>query len=356
MTSGISMQEHPEIWRGFCNAIGAELREHNEIRGISGLTHPVQALAIDEKTNRLILVSAEFNPRVAALMQVDVQATLPGTKVLVARPIALDLSFALRNLFGSKNGGFIDIGKLSELSLLLSGPKDKEPNNDVLTQRYGPELKPLFDSISRSNLPLLSHIINALEQLAAVDWEALKMEDTTAPEQLLYSVIGQMLSLDNLAADRRHGICPIPTYELQDKDWELFAQGRNTEEMQHRLRQLGIYQYFFPPMDALALGLVEHGKSKPQEIEVAMQVAQAAGHTMTSGELVPDIDELPDLLDALRQGGYLVEGEFATELGPQGKIARQVVRFRPREGLFSKLLSRLSVNATISVNPWDVPR
>jgi hypothetical protein len=38
-------------------------------------------LGVDEKRNRVIAVSSEPNSRIAALMQVDVQAAMPEMKV-----------------------------------------------------------------------------------------------------------------------------------------------------------------------------------------------------------------------------------------------------------------------------------
>lgn len=88
-------------WRTFSFALGAEPRDHLTIRGASGLDHPVQSLSLDEKSRRLIIVSAEPNPRIGALMQVEVQATMPETHVLVARPVVFDLGVLARRLFPS---------------------------------------------------------------------------------------------------------------------------------------------------------------------------------------------------------------------------------------------------------------
>jgi hypothetical protein len=67
-----------QIWKSLSSAIDVEVREATSIRGSSGQDHPVQAVAVDEKTNRVVIFSAEPSPRIAALMQTDVQATLPG--------------------------------------------------------------------------------------------------------------------------------------------------------------------------------------------------------------------------------------------------------------------------------------
>src|SRR5437868_13817479 len=93
--AGVTMTKRADnerIWRTVSKALGADFREQQLIKGISGLDHPVQAISVDDKTNRVIIVSAEPSPRLAALMQVDVQATLPDAKVIVARPLLFDVA------------------------------------------------------------------------------------------------------------------------------------------------------------------------------------------------------------------------------------------------------------------------
>jgi hypothetical protein len=86
------------IWGAFGRALGAEPRTSRTIRGVSGLDHLVEGISVDDKGNRVIVFAAEPNPRVAALMQVDIQATMPTARVLVARPIAFDFAAIARGL------------------------------------------------------------------------------------------------------------------------------------------------------------------------------------------------------------------------------------------------------------------
>src|SRR4051794_24982465 len=41
------------FWQSFSGALGADLREPSVIAGASGLQHPCQAVAVDDKNNRL---------------------------------------------------------------------------------------------------------------------------------------------------------------------------------------------------------------------------------------------------------------------------------------------------------------
>jgi hypothetical protein len=105
----VSQVDRKRVWDSFSRAVGAEPREHLFIKGSSGLEHPVQAIAVDHKERCIVLVSSEPNPRVAALLQIDVQAGIPGTKVLVARPIAIDLGVVARKLFRTVEEAQFDI-------------------------------------------------------------------------------------------------------------------------------------------------------------------------------------------------------------------------------------------------------
>src|ERR1700730_11518509 len=62
-----------QFWDVFGRALRAEPKDYLTIRGSSGLDHFVEAIFVDDKSKRVIIVSAEPNPRIAALMRVDVQ-------------------------------------------------------------------------------------------------------------------------------------------------------------------------------------------------------------------------------------------------------------------------------------------
>ncbi|MEH2509173.1 hypothetical protein V1291_000527 [Nitrobacteraceae bacterium AZCC 1564] len=99
--TAIAPKDQTFLWSAFSAAVGTELRPARTIRGFSGLDHPVQAISVDDKNKRVLIISAEQNARVAALMQGDVQATMTDVKVLVARPIVVDLGVISRQLFKS---------------------------------------------------------------------------------------------------------------------------------------------------------------------------------------------------------------------------------------------------------------
>ncbi|MBN9552785.1 MAG: hypothetical protein J0H31_29020 [Alphaproteobacteria bacterium] len=95
-------EEKPPIWEAFCSALGTDYRKAKEIVGASGITH--QAIGVDDKGKRVVLVSGDSNPRIASLMRVDVQATMPDVRVLIARQLALDLAHTARKMFFTEEG------------------------------------------------------------------------------------------------------------------------------------------------------------------------------------------------------------------------------------------------------------
>lgn len=344
------MTEHPEIWRSFCTALGAEYREHREIQGSSGLSHAVQAIAVDDESKRLILVSAEPNPRVAALMRVDVQVTMPDVRVLVARPLAVDLAHTVRTVFGNANGELDLAAIVHAMSMLGMG----DAGTDQLKQSYGPALSPLLSAIGRSNLPILSHIMNTVQQAASIDWMKLREPLTDSKSDGLVPLaqffFEQFQHLDNLADDRKQGICPVPTYELSDSDWELFLQGTRIEDVRERLRSLGVYQYFFPPKDTLALGLIDRGLNTPEMVERGLTLAERDGHRLSANTIIPDVADIPDIMDELRAKGLTLEADFESEtLTPDGQKIRSTLKVRPAEGLLEKISKVFSVKFDMSL-------
>lgn len=338
--------ERPPIWEAFCTALGTEYRDAQEIVGASGISHPMQAIGVDDKGKRVVLISGEYNPRIAALMRVDVQATMPGVRVLVARPLALDLAHASRKMFFTDEGT-LDIYKIMQLGTLsdVGDGADK-----FMKETYGRPAVALLDSMSRSRLPLGSHVLNLVEQLTSMRWDRVKPPESKGDWlQTAVDMLTQFSSMDNLAADRAQGICPVPTYELTDADWDLFHDKRHIEEIQARLKDLNIYQYFHPPADSLALGLIDNGLATETQIAQAMELAQAQGHNLSKNALISDVALLPDIMEQLKAGGYAVEGEFTMELTEEGKAVRQTVKIRPSEGLLQKLSRLMSVKVDLNL-------
>lgn len=336
--------ENVPIWGPFCAALGAEHRDAKEIVGASGLVHPVEAIGIDEVGKRLIVVSAESNPRVAAMLRGDVQATMPDLRVLVARPTAIDIAHVVRSVFFS-DAGVIDLEKLMTFGKMF---KQQETANEELVVMLGDPIHHMLETVKRSPMLTKFHIFNVLEQLYEISWDFESILQDGGALQSLNNTLTQFSRLDTLAGDREQGICPIPTYEFTEEDWMLFASNGDREEIQSRLKDLEIFQYFFPPADSLALGLVDRGIVRSEGLQSGFDLAQAQGHEISENSLISDVHRLPDIVDELKSRGYLADGEFSMEVAGDGKTIRQNIRFRPSEGLISKIARLISVKVNIT--------
>jgi hypothetical protein len=329
------------LWNTFGLALGAEpRRDHLVVQGASGLDHPVQSLSVDDKGRRLIIVSADPSPRIAALMQADVQAAMPESRVLVARPVVFDLGVLTRRFF--PNDEMIDCN-ISE----LKQKADNVDANKLLDQAFGSVEK----VIANVALPALTQIVDIFQQLACLDWKEI-FEGTTEDHARIH--LARLRDIDNMAIDRQHGICPVPLYEFQDQDWELFNSGMRVEDARERMKQLGIFQYFFPPADHLVLGAVERGVDKAPDVVAAVNTAPSLGHPFGELELLDGVSDLPALIEQFKALNYLVETDLSYELTPEGRTVRANVRTRPREAFFEKLLNRFSLNANVSLSPKDL--
>lgn len=346
-------EEKPPIWEAFCTALGTEHRDAKEIAGASGILHPVQAIGVDDKGKRIVVVSGEYNPRIAALMRIDIQATMPGVRVLVARPLALDIAHAARKMFFTEEGT-LDVSKVV---LLASAPDLGDGAEEFVKTHYGPAATALLDSMTRSKLPFGSHVLNLVEQLTSMKWDKVNPpQDKSGWMQTAVDMLTQFSMMDNLAADRAQGICPIPTYELTDSDWDLFHGNKHLDEIQTRLKELNIYQYFYPPADSLALGLIDNGLATNSEIAEGIALAQSQGHAVSKNSLISDVTQLSDIMEQLKAGGYAMEGEFTTELTEEGKAIRQTVKIRPSEGLLQKISRLMSLKVDLNLKDLLGPK
>jgi hypothetical protein len=223
-----------QIWKSISSAMGVEMREATSIRGSSGQDHPVQAIAVDDKTSRVLIFSAEPSPRIAALMQADVKATLPDAHVLVARPVIFDLSQIARRVL-EKSGDF-DIQAIA--AFLTQSSVAQESTNEIVQTKIGPVIKPLFETASKVQLPVSVQVMDIVEQVTNLDWQSSFLATPTL--EAFVSTLLSITSLDSAAADRRLGICPIPLYDFSEADYELLLSGKNIEEVQARLKAIGI--------------------------------------------------------------------------------------------------------------------
>lgn len=347
------IDKNKAIWSAFGRALGAEPRDHRVIRGTSGIDHAVEAVAVDDKNGRIIVISAESNPRTAALMQVDIQSSIPGAKVLVARPVVFDVAAIARRIV--QESGLTEIN-LVEFANQVNAVQAARGSPPPIEELFGGAFVPIALALSRVTLPPLNQILAVIQQLAELDWKSV-FSRTGEDQSHLRIPLQSLLTSDGMEVDRRCGVCPIPLYELTEQDWELLLSGTRIDDIEELLKALGIYQYLFPPPDHLALGIADRRGipiSSGTLID-SLKVAPEIGHPLGPAELITNSESVTAIVDQLCDRGLLVEGEIGLEVTNAGVQARAVVKFRPREGFLSKLLQRININASVSPKDFLPP-
>ncbi len=336
------------FWDVFGRALRAEPRDNLTIRGSSGLDHVVEAIFVDDKDKRVIIVSAEPSPRIAALLRVDVQAAFSDARVLVARPITFDIATFGRQM--AQHFGLVNL-PLKDIMEKMKAFEEQKDNPEAV-KKIKEWLNPFGSTFDNIALPPVNQIIAGIQQLALLDWRSISESFTQSPSDPAIPLTN-LLTMDSMAADRQHGICPLPLYELTENDWELFLSGRRIDDVEERLKVLGIFQYFFPPPDQIALGFADRNSAPLATIASAIELAPAMGHPLASPELVNGPVDPVSIVEQLIDQGLAVEGEYGIEVTKDGNTQRATVRFRPQESLVSKILQRFNVKVDASVNPKD---
>lgn len=315
------------IWQKVIEAVEAEPRDATFIKGASGISHPTVAVGVDEGKKRLILISGESDARAAALAQADIQAALRSYHVLVARPLAVNLAPAAQM-----------VKALSGRSSFSLKDLPKEGNQEALSEFIGPVIGNIIAASSVASTRAMPQIIQILEQLSNLSLEGGEnAEDAT-------------VGLDGLAAfdatkmDRQYGICPFPLYDFDIDDFERIITTPERDEVRALLASRGVFQFFFPAPDQLALGLIERSDIKsPDDLIRQVDQAPELGHPLGKSELAPERVNVGDLIEMLKGKNLVVEGEYSYEVTEEGKSVRQTVRYKPREGLLSKLINRFEL-------------
>ena len=195
-------------------------------------------------------------------MQVDVQAAMPSMKVIVARPILFDLGVIARILFPSDESVLVGKNIFSEFLAQFNQTPQEETTK--LLDEYMPGFATKVNLLTNVTLPGINQFIDVIQQASSLEWRNIV---TLTYDGHLVDV-AKLRHLDRLDTDSRHGICPIPLYEFGEREWGILIGGAHVDDVKTVLKELGIYQFFFPAPDQLALGLVERGIQWPwQPIE-----------------------------------------------------------------------------------------
>jgi hypothetical protein len=165
--------------------------------------------------------------------------------------------------------------------------------------------------------------MDVIQQVSNLDWAA-NMSAMRGGAQNLSISVARLRHIDNLEIDRKNGICPLPLYEFSESDWGALTGDEHLDDLRKRLKKLGIYQYFFPAPDQLALGLAERTLGQKRKMIEVIERAPDLGHPFGDLEILKDRSSIPK---------------------------RSTIKFRPQESVFQRLLNRFSMN--VSVSPKD---
>lgn len=344
-------EQKAEFWRTLLRAVEVEPRSAVSIRGASGFSHPVVSVGVDEARKRVVIISGESDARSAALAHGDIQAAMPSLRVMMTRPVAVNLGEAARIL--SEVLGRVSFGQ-KELEW-LGDSQDKKEQIEQFAKQITERIKgSTIAALSIASLNLLAVWKEIIQQLSLIEIETVTPQGDVTQEAMPQTKIPtvhitKLIALDPAEEDRRLGVCSVPMYGFEPVDVDIFHSGGDVEAARDVLRRHGILQYFFPSADQLALGFADRLSSKPTEIVDSHGRTPEAGHPFGELEIVEPSVRLNEMVIALQERGLLVEGEAGVEITEKGKSMRAQVRFKPREGLFTRLANVLSVKIDLSL-------
>lgn len=275
-------------------------------------------------------------------MRMDVQASFPDFKVLVARPLAVDLPVLARRSFCNADGS-LSVAKIISLIRSFNTKELEKLDPNKVSDTFGR----FMERVGWSDLPIRTHAQSLIDQISSSGWPTIEIDGTVSPLDIAFNVINNFSKVDNMLADRESGICPIPTYEFTEGDWELFLSGAKGDDVAQRLRELDIYQYFFPSKDTFALGLVDRGIGNVQDLTRGVDQALKDGHVFEENKIIDNAADMQEIIQAFKDIGIVAEGEMSWEVANEGKTIRSSVKLRPSEGLVSRLSKIVSLKIDV---------
>ena len=105
-----------QFWDTFLRAMETVPRDIPNVRGASGFVHPILAVGIDESRKRTLIVSGDPDARTAALAQADIQAVAPSTKIVMARPVAINLQSVALSVISQIGTARLPLSRLQALN------------------------------------------------------------------------------------------------------------------------------------------------------------------------------------------------------------------------------------------------
>jgi hypothetical protein len=327
---------YPHFWSNLLRAVGAVPGDVEALRGASGISHQVVAAGADDSGQRLIVISAAGDARMAALAHADLQTAFDPIRVILARPVVIDLPRAAAHL--SRMIGRTNLSS-ADLSAIPGAPDQKaiqeamQPYVDSL----GEFAKHWFDNAAGvQDIGFVIGFLQFVDQMRLIKFDS--------SEGRLQIDLSGLVASSSTESDEVFGICPVPVHSFTGEEMETVSSGRSVDEVVGILRRQGIYQYFFPSADQLALGLADRTTATASQLMEALGSAPKLGHPFGENEVLPASLRLAEVVDALMDRKLLVAGEVDVKVSQQGETLRARVKFGPRESVVSKVINRFNVH------------
>lgn len=330
------------FWKGFFEALDLDIKNIDELQGASGIRHKVLSVGVDERLKRLIIVQDEQDARILSMVQADVQSRIKDYNVLMVRPISINLASAFQgigiligaNQFTQKD--FTDLsGKDGTPEI---GKKGKEKLENLINF-----VSPQVEIIQRTKPNLVSVFQEIISQLSHLRFLQNLEENNN------FSIdFQEILTYNPIIYDNNLGICSIPLFLFSIDEAESFLKNKNQDVTRTILKKHGIYQFFYPPIDALALGFIEQKIHKSEDLIKQIESVPNYGHPFGENELIDPI-KLNYLIDALKEKGLVAEGEYSLGITENGREQRMLVKFSPRESIFKRLSNIISINLDLNI-------
>lgn len=332
------------FWDGFFKTLNFETKGIRAIQGASGIKHKILSFGINEEQKRIILVQDEQDARILAMVQADVQAKIKDYNILMVRPVSINLSTAFSSvalLFGTNKLTKADLQKFAKEG--DNGDVEVIQDNKKQFEDIFQALNPQIEIIQKTKPNLVSVFKETVQQLSHLKFLG-KLEN----EENFSIDFEEILNFNPIIYDTSLGICPIPLYNFTVEEAESFLNLNNNEANIGILEKHAIHQFFYPPPDSLALGLIENEKYSSQELIGKVTQVPDLGHPFGKNELT-DIKNLNQIVDALKAKNLIVEGEFSMSITEEGKEKRMMVKFGPRESIFKRLSNIFSVKIDLDL-------
>jgi hypothetical protein len=295
---------------------------------------------VDAAGRRIVLILDAPDARSAAIAQADIQASVRPHRVILVRPVAVNLPVAaqvIANAFGKSVLEKQDIDRFQTQSEDYAG---------VLQNALGLAARHL------TSVPVAwtVQVFAAMQQLSLIQFHANAGHESPATTGPVVDGspfrldLATLMAADPIALDRDLGVCGFPLYSLSESEVELIQTGSTSDAIVDCLKTAGVFQYFYPPTDHLALAMVEHGVMAQSDLLSSLRASARLGHPFGDPEIVGAQKSILDTIGALHDKKLLAEAEIGFVVTETGQELRGTVRLKPREGLVSKILAKLSVS------------